>query len=124
MNALRSRSGRAGPALIGLIGSLLAGCLLGACGVPRQGAVVTVAADDVPYGLLTSRTSAAPATSGDATAGTLDAYFVLGERLVGVPVVKREGDDPLGTALDALAAGPTAAQQRNGLGTSVPPGCV
>ena len=98
------------------------GLLLGGCGVPRRGPVETVAPGDVPYGLLAQERADDGSGPPGRSAGAVEVYFVLNERLVGVPIARSTGADPLRTVLAALAAGPTTTQQEDGLGTSIPPG--
>jgi hypothetical protein len=88
--------------------------LLSACGVGPEPAARRIADDEVPFALLSpSATGLAQDTSG---AGVVTVFLVRGERLVAVQRRVAARPDP-GVALTELAAGPTAAEAEQGLGT-------
>jgi spore germination protein GerM len=86
-------------------------CLLAGCGVPADPAPRSIPAEEVPFGLLgttTTATTRAPATT------TALVFLVDGDRLA---PVRRQVPAPATPAvvLAALAAGPTAAEAASGL---------
>lgn len=98
--------------------------LAAGCGVPTGQTATTVAAAEVPYGLLNEASPAPPPEPSDpAVTDPHRAFFVTdADRLVGVPLDAVLGAAPLPHALTALSAGPDRDRRPRGLGTAIPPG--
>lgn len=106
-----------------LLGLALAGVSAG-CGVPTADAPATIPPSDVPFGLLSTTPSSAPATP---TAPEFDQPQVFlvggdgrlvprGRTLSGGPLKKEFAE-----LLDDLAAGPSSDERREQLSTDLPP---
>ena len=105
------------------VAALLLVTVLGACGLPRGGAVTSVPDDKVPYGLLSPTPTATQATGFPETAATV--YLVDDEQHL-LPVAAQVANAPLRplvqTLLNRLAAGPTDRERARGLLTDLAPG--
>lgn len=105
--------------LVRLLAGLVAAALLAAgCGIPDDKAARSLARDDVPYDLLASAPDATTTTTVLSEPVDVSVYFVADGHLV---AVTREVQSPATAekALRALIAGPTAAEAKRGLKTSI-----
>ncbi|NHC15652.1 GerMN domain-containing protein [Motilibacter deserti] len=105
--------------------ALLVAVTLAGCGVREASTPAYVDPAAVPYGLLGSAAPTSTVTgTGELLGGGPAVYFVRDGRLEPTPAPPRSGTglDQLDQLLDALAAGPPAAQQRRSIGTALPPG--
>lgn len=97
--------------------------VLSACGVPRDGAVQVVPADEVPFGLASASPDAGGTGELPPFAGSPVVYLLDDDRLVG-SALSGASDDPrlaLDQVVAALTAGPSATARDNGIGTALPP---
>lgn len=97
------------------------GVAAGACGVPPDPAPRTLAADDIPYGLLEEAPppTVAPTVPSVPTAPVF-VYFVKGERMF--PVVRQVNADPsVAKALTALLFGPQENEAADGVRSAISP---
>ena len=107
-----SRGARAGIAVIAAL------AMLAACGVGTESTAVPVDDDDVPFGLLTTPTTAPPpdiTTSDSATAITL--CFHLGPDVT--TVSRAAPEQGVTAALDAFLDGPSSDEQDAGISSAV-----
>lgn len=97
----------------------------GGCGVPAGEAPATIAPADVPYGLA-APSSPAPAPSPSAPVDDQPVVYLVGPGNALVPRGREDAQDTTAHRLEdllaGLAAGPTAAERREGLSTALPPG--
>lgn len=112
------RRPRLGVAAIALVAGLV-----GACGVPDHGPVATVDPRDVPYNLLGEATGGPGGVRNEISEG-LAVFFTSDGHLVrlGLDPGAAVGRPAFARVLDALSSGPTPQEQRQGIGTAIPPG--
>jgi Sporulation and spore germination len=95
-----------------------------ACGVPTGDAPATIPASDVPYGLLSTTPSSAPATPPTPQSAQPLVFLVGGDGRL-VPRGRNLSGGPLkrevAELLDDLATGPTREERRAQLSTVLPP---
>jgi spore germination protein GerM len=102
-------------ALAGVIAAVL---VLVGCGVPLQDEPAPIEPQSIPSRLQSPRT---PTATPSAEMTTVQVNFVRKNRLVSL---EREvsGTDVLAEVIQALKAGPTEAEQRDGITSALPPG--
>ena len=93
-------------AIAALTAAVVTGALVAAgCGLPNDDGPQAVAADEIPFGLL-SPSSSEPSGQGSTSGPEVDLYFVEGDRLS--PVPRQVTDAEPTTILESLLAGKTA----------------
>lgn len=102
-----------------VVGALVAGVALAACGVSPEPKANRIPPEDVPFGLLDD-----DATTTSVAAGrTASVFLVTKDRLV--PVDRSIGEDAgLGEILEQVTAGPSEVEQSLGITTAVPAGTI
>lgn len=104
-----------------LVLALGLGLALGACGIPADERARTLAAEEVPYGLLDEAPADAPTTTEQQVAKVnVVVYFLAGEHLQPAPRAVAEPATPM-RAVTALLGGPTEQEAVNGLRTAINP---
>jgi hypothetical protein len=94
------------------------GLVLVGCGVPLQSEPAPIESEAIPSRL---QSPGVPTPGASATRTTVQVDFVRNGRLVGI-AREVSGAELLAGVIHALAAGPTAAEQADGITSALPPG--